>query len=209
MKSLKNIRRNLVGIGVFFAVGGCLAFFTTDLMEMLSDTKKETVYVSQPSPVASVPMLPMHSVVSHRTFCTDVSATSGLAVSNTNGMTLSLLSSAQVHAVGGGSIVYSTTEASRNAQKGNGGGGMAMPVSTFYARASSREVASPGAACAPDVSGVTAPPRRGLGGPPPNIGDDDDPENPDLPQPPVPMGDAVGLLAVLAAAYAVKRKNMS
>lgn len=209
MKIRKSIRSNLVGIGVFFAVGSCLALFTTDLKEMLSEGGKEIVHVSRPSPVASVPMQPMHSVISHRTLCTDISATSGLAVSNTNGMTLSLLSSAQVHAVGGGSIVYSTTEASRNAQKSNGGGGMAMPVSTFYARASSREVSAPGATCAPDVSGVTAPPRRGLGGPPPNIGDDDDPENPDLPQPPVPMGDAVGLLAVLAAAYAVKRKNMS
>lgn len=83
-------------------------------------------------------------------------------------------------------------------------------MSTIYSVASSRKISTVGAGSAPVMASTISQPRR-LGGLNPPVIDDGettDPENPDLPQPPVPIGDASWFLAVLAALFIWYKKRL-
>ena len=177
---------------------------TVDFLGIMSgetEEKTEAVYVSQPSPVASMPMLPMRSVSRYRFAGTGFSETGVVVPMGSSSGSVSLLSQTQVNHVGGGLYMVSQDEQERH-KSSPAGGRAVMPMTTFYAMASTREVAAPGATSAPQMAKVT--PRKGLN--PPVIGDDDDPENPDIPQPPVPVGGAIGFMLMMGAVYAVCRR---
>ena len=82
-------------------------------------------------------------------------------------------------------------------------------VRTFYSVASSRTISVAGARTAPQLAASYSRPRK-LGGLNPPVIDDGpttDPENPDLPQPPVPLGDSVIFLLLLSAAFAFYKRR--
>ena len=86
----------------------------------------------------------------------------------------------------------------------------APQMSTIYSVASSRKISTVGAGSAPMMASTISQPRRLGGLKPPVIdeGETNNPENPDLPQPPVPIGDASWFLAVLAALFIVYKKRL-
>ena len=204
MKLTKKIRNRLVWVGLLCTVGSVVSVMTVDFLAMLDGTEDrvEAVYVSRPSPVASAPMLPMRSVNRYRFAGTGFSETGVAVPMGSTGGAISLLSQTQVNHVGGGLYTVSEDEQERHKSRPSGGGAV-MPMTTFYAMASTREMAAPGAAGAPQMAKVT--PRKGLN--PPVIGDDDDPENPDIPQPPVPVGGAIGVMFMLSLGYAMRKRD--
>ncbi|MBQ3673512.1 MAG: hypothetical protein II928_03460 [Paludibacteraceae bacterium] len=202
------IRNHLVLIGICCAVGCGVLLVSTDTLDIFSgEPKVVKSAVPTYAPVTKVQMEPMHSVCRPRTTRVGSANPSQSLVPPTASfdMSVSLLSGAQVHEVGGGSDAGGLGTLHQQ-QVQQFGGVSTMPITTFYAKASTRHIATPGAAAAPQIAEMTSGPRKLGGLNPPVIGDDDDPENPDLPQPPVPVGDALGVLALMATAFACYKR---
>ena len=118
--------------------------------------------------------------------------------------TLFSTSSAQVHSVGGGSNAAFANTASSQSASSRGiayGGAVTMPMTTFIAMASSRQVAAPAANEAPAMAQLArhAPPPPQPPGP-----GGLDPEHQLIEQ---PVGDALIPLLIFLLGYIVYRKN--
>jgi hypothetical protein len=212
MKNPTLIRQHMITLAALFAVGCTVALFTTDVRELLSEQKKVERSSSgavMVEPTATVQMIPMRSV--HRGLFSPRTRAAGnnsaIPSDYSFDMSVSLLSKAQVHEVAGGAEVGALgTQHKQTVHQV--GPAVAMPITTFYSMATTRQVSQPGATSAPQMAKVTGSgQRRGIG-PPPPIGDDDDPENPDIPQPPVPVGDGMAILLVLALAFVVYQRRV-
>ncbi len=112
-------------------------------------------------------------------------------------------SSAGVTVISGGGnagIYAGSSSASSSSHRGIRYGSVSgtMPMTTFLAMASVREVSAPGAAQAPQMASIA--PRRAPG--PPNTGGSADPDHQLVVQ---PVGDAAWPLACMAIAYALAR----
>lgn len=162
-----------------------------------------SVVVSRPSPIA-VPIQPMRSrgnLVTHAPIQNTSDLTHDYAVPSvvtSSSFRLYTTSSVHVQSVGGGSSVQGTANTSHgSSSRGISYSTAAMPMTTFVAMASSRQVAAPEAQTAPEMAQMAAAPRHTPG--PPTI--TDPPEEHQLVEQPVT--DALIPLLMLGIGYAL------
>lgn len=169
--------------------------------------------VQSPSPVA-IPHLPFRG---KRTAEIVVSSASNKPLNERTESSVTLsahtyslwtLSSAKISHVGGGTGGAAPSAApsssghssQRGIQYGSSGASVVMPITTFVAMASTRQVAAPEAQQAPQLASVG--PRRAPG--PPDLGGETPPEEHQLIEHPEPIGSPI-LLVFLAGLYAIAR----
>ncbi|MBO7458014.1 MAG: hypothetical protein J6T80_02000 [Paludibacteraceae bacterium] len=167
------------------------------------------VNVSQPSPVA-VPHLPFRSHAPLQTAIVTSAPSRGymessVAMPSSGASGLVRLSDARVSNIGsnfGAQAGYAVSGASSSSsQRGisySGASSMTMPMTTFVAMASARQVSQPAAAEAPAMAHVAAGPRNAPG--PPNI-DGPLPEDNQLIEHPEPLGDVLIPLLIMGLSY--------
>lgn len=205
MNAKQQTRIRLVLAGVVLICGVSLMALVYLIINKPVTEVKPTIVVSTPSPVA-VPVMNNQNMLFRRDrfsiHYTPYNATNPYrwgASSSQTPLKVYTTSSGTVHSVGGGGngAVYTFATTPHSSQRGIQQQGV-VPVTTFVAMASSRQVSAPAAEEAPQMAHlVSYDPRRAPG--PPDLGGDDLPGDHQLVE--TPVGNGILIMFLFALLY--------